>query len=324
MGVMGSRFQNVIYFPKNNVNINVNQPWNQHLITGLDLTLSSSSKMFVIVLPSVVLVAACQLSHSCFRASLSYLPLTRWHKLNTRKTASSETKQPILFLSMSAFFGEPYYSNNLFGYVSPYQYERQRIMEESRRRRAELQYRRQLEERERRRQAAIMDYQRRLARENALRRQHQRYHHDEEDQEADQYYIVRGSDGCLYRVPARNIVHNKHRYRNQELDEPTLERELHEPEEEDELQAHSSSEDLADNDMKTEETIPSMEAEREVSGEIYEADDISCEGSATASLAAADVVVEDASDDEEEKELKSIWRNRRPSPGALMEPVEAL
>jgi hypothetical protein len=225
---------------------------------------------------------------------------------------------------MSAFFGEPYYSNNLFGYVSPYQYERQRIIEESRRRRAELQYHRQLEERERRRQAAIFDYQRRLARENALRRQHQRYQHDEEDQEADQYYIVRGPDGCLYRVPARNIVNNKHHYQKQKLHESTLESDIHEPKEEDEPQAHLSSEEMANNELKMKETISSMVAEEEVSGECRESDDFSCEESMNAPLPAVDVVVEDASDDEEEKDLKSIWRHRRPSPGTLMEPVEAV
>ncbi|GAX19959.1 hypothetical protein FisN_1Lh569 [Fistulifera solaris] len=200
-------------------------------------------------------------------------------------------------------------------------------MEESRRRRAELQHRRQLEERERKRQEAIMDYQRRLARENALRRQHQRYQryqHDEEDQEADQYFIVRGPDGCLYRVPARSIVNNKHRYQNQELGESTLQEDMHEPKEEDEAQVHLSSEEMANNEVTKEETIPSMIVAEEISGEILESDDASYDESTKAPLVAADVVVEDASDDEEEKELKSIWRNRRPSPGTLMEPVEAL
>jgi hypothetical protein len=33
------------------------------------------------------------------------------------------------------------------------------------------------------------------------------------------------------------------------------------------------------------------------------------------------IVVEDASDSESENDVKSVWRNRRPSPGQLMEPV---
>ena len=36
------------------------------------------------------------------------------------------------------------------------------------------------------------------------------------------------------------------------------------------------------------------------------------------------VIVEDVSDSEEEDELKSVWRNRRPGPGdSWMEPIEA-
>jgi hypothetical protein len=34
------------------------------------------------------------------------------------------------------------------------------------------------------------------------------------------------------------------------------------------------------------------------------------------------VIVEDASDSEYEDDFKSLWRNRRPSPGQWMEPVE--
>jgi hypothetical protein len=33
------------------------------------------------------------------------------------------------------------------------------------------------------------------------------------------------------------------------------------------------------------------------------------------------IIVEDASDSESENDFKSIWRNRRPSPGQWMEPV---
>ena len=35
------------------------------------------------------------------------------------------------------------------------------------------------------------------------------------------------------------------------------------------------------------------------------------------------IIVEDASDSEyEDEEMNSVWRNRRPSPGQWMEPVE--
>ena len=36
-----------------------------------------------------------------------------------------------------------------------------------------------------------------------------------------------------------------------------------------------------------------------------------------------DVVVEDASDDEDDDDITSAWRNRRPAPGVLMEPIRS-
>lgn len=274
--------------------------------------------------------------------------------------AKQLTNQSTIIASMSAFFGEPYYSNIPFGYVSPYQYERQRILEESRRRRAEMQYRRQLEERERRRQAAVLDYHRKIAREQALREQHHLRQLNDEDEESDQNYIVRGHDGDLYRVPARHIISKKHqkqaadeesdlyniirgpdgglyrvpashvvnkKYEKQDAHEPTTENEVHEPKHRNQSLAHLPSVEethyvtkvKGDPISKANEGSTSQRMTCDSSSEESSVDESQNDAPIT-----ADVIVEDASDDEEVKELKSVWRNRRPSPGTLMEPVEAL
>ena len=234
-------------------------------------------------------------------------------------------KTTIITASMSAFFGESY-STNPFGYVSPYEYERRRILEESRRRRAEIQYRRQLEERERKRQAAALDYQRRLAQENALRRQHRLQQLNDEDQESDPYYIVRGADGCLYRVPAQNAINSNH-HPKQDAREPTSKSEVHEPQRGDQSLSHIPSLSETQHASNVQDALQSKVTEHTCSERMHHAattEDMSVDESRSDVPITADVVVEDASDDEEEKEIRSIWRNRRPSPGTLMEPVEAL
>lgn len=228
---------------------------------------------------------------------------------------------------MCAFFGEPYYSNGPFGYVSPYEHERRRIAEENRRRYyAEQQYRRQLEER--RRRAAALDYQRHLAREQALRRQQELDRLSDEAEESDRYYIVRGPDGGLYRVPASRIINNQ---KQRESDhESALKSELREPKHCDEelgQQLPIPSAEETHHTMSEMEEAPSPIETEETCSHHMKCDSSvgkdSLDGFQRYASTKTDVVVEDASDDEEEKELKSIWRNRRPSPGILMEPVES-
>jgi hypothetical protein len=124
----------------------------------------------------------------------------------------------------------------------------------------------------------------------------------------EQYRIVRGPDESLYRVPASFI---------QSIDE--LETEEKSP---------STSPILRTQARRMQK--PAMETNENVTPNLYY--DTSRAAAASSAEQAkplprksskrVTIIVEDASDSEAEEEFKSVWRNRRPSPGEWMEPVE--
>lgn len=106
--------------------------------------------------------------------------------------------------------------------------------------------------------------------------------HKEAIVEEPQYQIVRGPDGRLYKVPIRQS----------------------EPSDTD----HSGDNEKQESSLN--DTVQFVN--RSASGSRKK----------RPSRRKVTVIVEDASDSENEDESKSYWRNRRPSPGLLMEPVE--
>lgn len=106
--------------------------------------------------------------------------------------------------------------------------------------------------------------------------------------------IVRGRDGRLYRVASPAVANDES---PPEIIIPTLSVP--------EVSTNASERPLQM--KKNEDPIPKLKNEM----------------SKKPSRRRVDVIVEDASDSEyEDKDLNSVWRNRRPSPGEWMEPVE--
>lgn len=236
------------------------------------------------------------------------------------------------------FFNNYYDTDNVFGYHprsharhyhdgSIDRYVRMKEQEEreatfARRRRRELQESRLYEQRRRREALA--------AREEELRRwkRHQqeiqcRQEEDDEDDDEDADYevdIVRGMDGNLYYV--KKPIYTQPKSKSKPESQPTITEEIHRPRqpfhqelvaEEAETDDESSSEDsdAADNDsvddgIDNEEDLPTPASSHKNSSRKLR----------------ITVTVEDASDSECEDEFDSPWRNRRPSPGQWMEPVE--
>ena len=106
--------------------------------------------------------------------------------------------------------------------------------------------------------------------------------------EEPRFQIVRGPDGRLYKVPIRDEDYESDEHEAMDEEEPEV--------------AQPSPRDAADKHI-----------ERKTSGPAKKR---------PSRRKKVTVIVEDASDSENEDEYKSYWRNRHPSPGVLMEPVQ--
>ena len=220
----------------------------------------------------------------------------------------------------SPYFGDPF--------SSPYDRRRrqemarrQRMMEEERRRKAEYERRRRVEERlaleeqQRRREMEMMQRERTMAKQ----KQRQRLQKKQTIRSAGSYppgTIVRGPDGNLYRVVAptgydRNSSMGSFSDSTSDIESncstENKENEVEGPTSQGISSIKTKSKKLDNDDgtnSKTTTNVTSMQTKQEPLDQI---------------------LVENVPDDEDEelKELHSVWRNRIPSPGQWMEPVES-
>ena len=225
-------------------------------------------------------------------------------------------------------------------YASPYEYERLRQREEMRRRRAaELAYRRRLEEEARLRRQAELEYRRQLAVENerkkrAQERKYEQYLEQKRRKERrakeleqlrrekvlredmgkaltdEKTCLIRGRDGRIYRVPTYLIdgidrTSDESDERSSTMSETAS-------------VATNSSTEMMDATEIPLSTVPSDQNDIKRAPQKK-----SKSNNKNPRRRKVTVIVEDASDSEcEQDELKSPWRNRRPSPGQWMEPIE--
>ena len=199
-------------------------------------------------------------------------------------------------------------------------YHRMKELEEQERLRQRQAYlrklRRQQEEEEYRRRQRAMELER--------TRRTQAEHHDEEDEP--RYALVRGPDGRIYRVPLDQNGHlrqPKDTPRSKKEDDNTVLRtkipissnnrrddENHSDNDGAEKEASNTKTIRLQNEENKSPSVPMTKPKSDVKKK---------------SKKRVTVIVEDASDSEtEDDEIKSYWRNRRPSPGQWMEPVEGI
>jgi hypothetical protein len=181
---------------------------------------------------------------------------------------------------------------------------RKRYQAELRRRQEEEEIRKRYLARELARQRQEEAYRQRLALERA--RQQQR---EEEEEQEPMWTIVRGPDGRLYRVLLGE--------RDSEKADATVKR------------AHSRVESEA-SDTEMPDLTPTVSVEEEpAKKEVITKTTIpvtikSKDHGKKSRRKKVTVIVEDASDSEDDDPSKSVWRNRRPSPGqSWMEPIES-
>ena len=143
---------------------------------------------------------------------------------------------------------------------------------------------------------------------------------DEEDQP--QYRLVRGMDGNIYRVP----VPSSRKARSRKTQKPQRGPQQTKG-------VSTDKEKLSGSAQETLREINSFETEQEVRSQPVAASRRSFSKSQKTTgktpkglktKKRVTIIVEDASDSETEDELHSPWRNRRPSPGEWMEPVEGV
>lgn len=237
------------------------------------------------------------------------------------------------------FFNNHYDTDHVFGYHprsharhyhdgSIDRYLRMKEQEEreaalARRRRRELQERRFYEQR--RRQEALAAREEELRRWKRHQQEMQRRQEEEDDEGEDTDYevdIVRGMDGNLYYV--KKPIHTQPKSKVKPKSQPTITEEIHRPRqpihqtlvvEEAETDDESLSEDsdAPDGRIGFEHDLSSLEKHRPIATPSRKH---------SSRKRRVTVIVEDASDSECEDEFDSPWRNRRPSPGQWMEPVE--
>jgi hypothetical protein len=112
------------------------------------------------------------------------------------------------------------------------------------------------------------------------------------------FRLVRGPDGNLYRVKAGEKRQNEKQPSHHDDNENTNPNKT---------MPSSLAEGVA-NEAETKVEFPVVGRRASKSGK-------------KRSKKKVTIIVEDASDSESENDFKSVWRNRRPSPGQLMEPV---
>ena len=200
-------------------------------------------------------------------------------------------------------------------------YHRMKELEEQERLRQRQAYLRKL----RRQQEEEEEYRRRQrAMELERTRRTQAEHDDEEDEP--RYALVRGPDGRIYRVPLDQNGHlrqPKDTPRSKKEDDNTVLRtkipissnnrrddENHSDNDGAEKEASNTKTIRLQNEENKSPSVPITKPKSDVKKK---------------SKKRVTVIVEDASDSEtEDDETKSYWRNRRPSPGQWMEPVEGI
>jgi hypothetical protein len=236
-------------------------------------------------------------------------------------------------------YGDGYdYDNNGF-YVPSHEYYRWKRQEELRRRwELEQAYRREQHERYMRNLRRREEQERQLRRRRDLELRdalvEQRLLDDDYNEGTKQgaqpkYQLVRGIDGLIYRVPIRRTDQSDGQNRPS-LRRPTVEKDSPH------LESKDASEDLShapepavsrnNTQKRADSTVPSNGTPDEegrrcvvVGVRVPEAK----EPKKGRNRRKVTVVVEDASDSEDDKdEFKSVWRNRRPSPGQWIEPVD--
>ena len=206
---------------------------------------------------------------------------------------------------------------------------RQRLIEEERRRRAELERRRRAEqELARRRELKLRE---RMKREQARRRRIAKQQAREARASYPPGTVVLGPDGNLYRIAAPM---HRERAESESSDMSTDERcRASNEEAENEVDEHLPTE----KEVFHKESSSGDESDMRASPEWHNCNDLNInsevrrssleEGGSESSpkKCTSDIVVETVPDEEDAElnDLHSIWRNRAPSPGQWMEPVES-
>ena len=256
--------------------------------------------------------------------------------------------------------GHPFYDDYDEYDYSPYQNngnyyrQRQRAKEEARRRAAIEEYYRQkeLEEREARlrqrqehirrlkqRQREEAEYRsayeeaihRRRETEEEHRRQQLRQlfgvssedHDDQSDEDASDveqepvYKIVRGPDGRLYRINMNSLRPQQEERRTTKLRSSSAKKENVAP-----TKAVASKKSVEDDDSVGSRKIPIKSLNGSSQRPALVPKRSLSKKDRKKSKQRVTILVEDASDSETEDDYQSVWRNRRPSPGEWIEPVE--
>ena len=234
-------------------------------------------------------------------------------------------------------YGSPFHRRSPGGYHT-----RDPMMRhEERRRRAEIErynqwkqqelLRKRREEEEVRRQRAQEEYLQRLHEakmQEQKRRQQQRMARLGGRHQQPAYRIVRGPDGCLYRIPIEHEHSDnsgQENFRRVVPGDESPPAKLHK--ETDHQQMSLSSDDDDDNASIYEdcvENVNKMETESDGTASPMPVEHPEPEIIAPdSSRRRATVIVEDVPEDEDEDETKSFWRNRTPGPGeSWMEPIQ--
>lgn len=239
--------------------------------------------------------------------------------------------QPNLKMFSKDFFEPafaPIYGNGFY-YLTPAQYEESRRREEVKRRRAAIE-KANRDNRIRQEQ----DYRNQVAKE--YERQHNLRHnmeheiYSESGNDGQYYHIVQGPDGRLYHVP---VIHH-----NDDVGLPRSPLRDHGNNEQTDTSLHSkNNKNSIDKKEKTEDeplldqSIHSVSTEKSNNNSANRNKHRNHGRSHVIKtrknndVKVNNIIVEDASDSEHEgDELKSIWRNRRPTPGQWMEPVQKI
>jgi hypothetical protein len=174
---------------------------------------------------------------------------------------------------------------------------RQREQEEEAYELAAMRRRQQIEEEQRRQRLRELQLQRRREQEEA--------------EEEPVYRVVRGPDGWLYRM---NVGRQQKSNVDTSVDKENLSRNANK---ETANRVSSSSPPLYENPSpgvasSVEETSTTLPRKKLAKPKLPR----------KKSKKRVTILVEDASDSESEDEFKSVWRNRRPSPGEWIEPIE--
>ena len=231
--------------------------------------------------------------------------------------------------SRSSYYSDPFGPSLV---SSPF-YDRNEILREKQRH-AELERRKQFQRRQ-----LLSERQRQLEREEAMERQLQREREEEARRRCNKQNvrgypfppgtIIRGRDGRLYRVVGDPEEKEQKSFENREIDDDSsLLSDVSPSDEDDESYSDDSlMEDVPNNHTALNESQSEKELHLNCStkntaalnSEKDKAYPTTNTNKKTITLVVEDVPIEE---DEELRDLYSVWRNRAPSPGQWMEPIE--